>query len=119
MLASIAAKASTVSVTRQRQSVTAPAGRVAGSFGTQSACRGFAPGAESLGALVAVQQQAAHAESEADGQALEAVVQVRPHADGVAGELDGGERRQQFLEEHPPLEAGQVGAEAEVLGNAK
>src|SRR5690606_19958445 len=54
---------------------------------------------------------------EADGEALEGVVQVRADADGVAGLLDGRERRQQLLEEHPALEAGQVGAEAEVLAD--
>src|SRR5699024_7620108 len=40
-----------------------------------------------------------------------------PHR--VAGDLDGGEGVEQLLQEHPPLQAGQVHAEAEVLPDAE
>ena len=57
--------------------------------------------------------------AETYGQLAIAVGEVRPQAYGFAGQLDLGESRQQFLEEHTRLEPGQMGAEAEVLGEAE
>ena len=49
-----------------------------------------------------------------NGHVLDAVDEVGPQSDHVAGELHVGHAWQQLLEHHPHLEPGQRGAQAEV-----
>lgn len=56
---------------------------------------------------------------EADRQLLQRAVQVRALAARLAGELAAREAREELLEEDPPLEARELGAEAELLSEAE
>src|SRR5216684_2532477 len=54
---------------------------------------------------------------QAERQVLERVVEVRPLAARLTGELDRREPVEELGEEHPSLEPGEVDTEAEVLGD--
>src|SRR5690242_18295488 len=84
-----------------------------------TSCRSTGPSQTGLMLRVLPGMGAAVSGRQADGKPLEGVVQIRPDPHRFARQLDGAERVEQFLEEHLPLESGQMHAKAEVAADAE
>src|SRR6188472_2678125 len=73
-----------------------------------TSCRSTGPSQPGLMLRVLPGMGALESGRQPDGEPLEGVVQIRPDPHRFVRQLDGGERIEQFLEDHLALEPGQI-----------